>query len=66
MEMVKIMEHRALKCPLVLYIFFLNFLLPRRLNREFKAFKRVQYDICTSKQTQEQCSGGQGMVILRV
>lgn len=49
-----------------LYFFFFNFLLPRRLNREFKAFKRVQYDICTSKQTQEQCSGGQGMVILRV
>lgn len=37
MEMAEIMEHRALKCPLVLYFFFLFFLkkiFPRRLNWE--------------------------------
>jgi len=37
MKMVEIMEHRALKCPLVLYFFsfVFNFLFLRRLNREY-------------------------------
>lgn len=43
MKMVEIMEHRVLKCPLVLfYFFFSKFFIPRKIKLgEFKAFKRM-------------------------